>query len=642
MNMMMGIILVCITSFQVVKLVVDTRANSLTILQKNTNLATTTFNGWLGERAAIVDTLARDIAIGETYNNLPDLKKYLSEQVKDRQFIDAFYFGTPDNQIVHSGNWTATPDFDVTQRIWWQGALETDGAYVTDVYSFDAITGELVIIIAQKVIVNSRVVGVLAANVTVSTLENFVEELSEGDKSKIFIVNNDNNILIHPDTNVNSTIDSITHILELGPEYQKMINAQPGEVVKIEVKNFGDTYTTYNQIDGTGWKIVASQVNDTWYNIWVHVATSVIIVCIAQLIIGIFINILAKRMFDPIQQVSESLGEVAKGNMKVNVNHIPRQSQEVAFLVQSTDTLSTNLDAYIKEIADILENYADGNFTKLPTIKYLGDFERIYHSLFNISDSLKGVLGHTINSSHEVDTISSQLAASAEQLANVTTDQTVLVEEFKQATTDVADKILDDIDQISKSYEINLDMAKKAEDGKILVVEMVETMEKVTNSTQQISEIISSIDDIATQTNLLALNAAIEAARAGESGKGFAIVAGEVRELSIKTTEIVKQIYEMLKVNVDTVSQSEQIVSQTTNALDEIVKTTAEGAEVSKAIKDHALDQKHALENIIKGTNRLVDRVSRVSGISEENLAVSQELSGQVSELREQIDKFTI
>ncbi len=140
----------------------------------------------------------------------------------------------------------------------------------------------------------------------------------------------------------------------------------------------------------------------------------------------------------------------------------------------------------------------------------------------------------------------------------------------------------------------------------------------------------------------MALNASIEAARAGEAGKGFTIVASEVRELSTKTTETVKDIYEIIKTSLASVEQGEQMVTLTTNALEEIIVSSDQTAQVSKDIRDNALRQKESLYKIVEDTEKLSDDISKNASISEENVAISQELASQAENLKCQMEFFVI
>ncbi len=152
-----------------------------------------------------------------------------------------------------------------------------------------------------------------------------------------------------------------------------------------------------------------------------------------------------------------------------------------------------------------------------------------------------------------------------------------------------------------------------------VVKKSAENIEKLGESSKQIGEIISVIDDIADQTNLLALNAAIEAARAGEQGRGFAVVADEVRKLAERTTEATKQIASMIK----------GIQEETTEA----VKAMNKGnQEVTSGI-DLADKAGESLEEILSSTTEVMDMVNQIAAASEEQSATSEQISKNVQSI---------
>ncbi len=296
----------------------------------------------------------------------------------------------------------------------------------------------------------------------------------------------------------------------------------------------------------------------------------------------------------------------------------------------------------IQEISLILSSFAEGDFTKKPSQNYIGDFRQIQGSLSEISLSLKTVLGNTGTSSTEVNQGAIQIADSAMELAALTQNQTSLLNDFQNNTMDATSKIIDALADIDTSHQIVKEMTATATNGKETAKQMVEAMKLITSSTQEISTVMDSIDSIATQTNLLALNASIEAARAGESGRGFTVVANEVRDLAAKTSVIVQEIYDIIDVNLNSVKQGEEMVNLTTVALEGIVEASTRSVEVSRSVRDDALHQKESLDGIVRGTEQLTAEISKNAGISEENVALSEELAAEAQVLKQQLDKFVI
>ena len=226
-----------------------------------------------------------------------------------------------------------------------------------------------------------------------------------------------------------------------------------------------------------------------------------------------------------------------------------------------------------------------------------------------------------------------EISTSSEQLAAGTQEQNAQVTEIASAIEEMSRTILES----SKNSSIAAHAAKNAgviavEGGKV-VQETIEginriaqvvsrsaaTVQELGNNSNQIGEIIQVINDIADQTNLLALNAAIEAARAGEQGRGFAVVADEVRKLAERTTKATKEIASMIK----------QIQNVTSEAVESMAEGTQE-VEKGRSLADKAGE---SLKEIIKGANQVVDVITQVAAASEEQSSASEQISKNIESI---------
>jgi len=287
----------------------------------------------------------------------------------------------------------------------------------------------------------------------------------------------------------------------------------------------------------------------------------------------------------------------------------------------------------IQESAKVLDVYSQGDFTPRINSTYKGDHQLIVNSLNKLGESITTILKDVTDAVEATASASNQISSSTEELAAGSQEQSAQAAEVASAVEQMASSILQTTKNANNTAENAKNARSVATQGGKAMEDTIDGMNRIANvvsraastiqelgkGSNQIGEIIQVIDDIADQTNLLALNAAIEAARAGEQGRGFAVVADEVRKLAERTTKATKEIADMIK----------KIQKDTVEAVDSISQGTVE----VEAGKKLALTAGDSLKLIISGSNEVVDLSTQVAAASEEQSAASEQISKNIESI---------
>jgi methyl-accepting chemotaxis protein len=278
----------------------------------------------------------------------------------------------------------------------------------------------------------------------------------------------------------------------------------------------------------------------------------------------------------------------------------------------------------------IMEEMSKGDLTVKLEGNYEGKYQRLQSYVNNLSATLNTLISDITEAVQATAASSTQISSSIEEMAAGAHEQSGKVTEVACAVEEMTRTILATTHNVSSASETAQKSGKIADSGGLVVDNTVAGMNKIAGvvnqaasiikelgtSSQQIGEIIQVINDIADQTNLLALNAAIEAARAGEQGRGFAVVADEVRKLAERTGKATKEIAGMIKL----------IQTNTDHAVSAIEAGTKE-VEEGKILASQAGD---SLKEIIGGSKKVVDMVNQVAAASEEQSTTAEEISKNI------------
>jgi len=227
-------------------------------------------------------------------------------------------------------------------------------------------------------------------------------------------------------------------------------------------------------------------------------------------------------------------------------------------------------------------------------------------------------------------------------LAEGATDQAGAIQEITATITHIADNAQETADQVGEAYQDGLKYRAQAERSNEEMDNLASAMERISEASEEIRNIIGEIEDIAAQTNLLSLNASIEAARAGEAGKGFAVVADQIGKLAMDSAQSAVRTKELIQRALQEVENGNAITQNTKQALEEVVEGIEFLSNASKHASESSASQVISLREVELAVEQISGVVQSNSAAAEETSATSEELAAQATSLRDLISNFEL
>ena len=354
-------------------------------------------------------------------------------------------------------------------------------------------------------------------------------------------------------------------------------------------------------------------------------------------------NSIAKGISEPIGVLGDRFKTFAKGDLSSPFPDVDTKD-EIAEMIAVAKEMADSLSLVIADSGKHLADMASGNYdikTTCPEV-YQGDFEKLLLSMRNMRDQMIQTLRSIEDASSQVSAGSTNLAEASQSLAEGATEQAGAVEELQATITSITENIDKAADQAQESYIQAKKYADEADNSRTEMKAMVEAMARINETSKNIENIISEIEDIASQTNLLSLNASIEAARAGEAGRGFAVVADQILQLAEQSTKSAVDTRELIEGSLQEISEGNKAAESAAASIEIVVEGIEKIAETSRNISMTSRDQANAMDQADQGVSQISEVVQSNSATAQESSATSEELSAQAVSLDELISKFIL
>ncbi|OAN16759.1 chemotaxis protein [Photobacterium jeanii] len=532
------------------------------------------------------------------------------------------YAGFTDGRIAYGDkteDWPA--DYDPRTRPWYRDAISAGETIITEPYQdFD---GSIVVSIARAF--RGEYNGVLAADVTINNIIKEILNLNIDNDGYAFLVDGENRIVAYRDESLSQ--QPLTKLDdELTPEMIRQL-ANNGKVETIYQDSDGSNKLIFvTPIAGTSWALGIVQDEGLAF---ASISQQITFVLIASVILYIVIAAIATyiitSLLRPLAELSKSVEQLAQGSGDLTQRIEIKRMDEIGELAE-------NMNRFLGQLQTMIKGIVSQSMTLSQSAQQSS--QQAEQASMRVSDQQNDV-NQIATAIHEMSATSAEVASHAEMTASAA-----------QASTDACESGKQVIGQNRDAITL---LANQVQDAANVIHELE-------SNAQNINQILSTIQGIAEQTNLLALNAAIEAARAGEQGRGFAVVADEVRVLSKRThdsTEEIRGMIETLQQNtrqaVDSMETSTELAGQSvdyagaaSDSLTQITQAITEISDMASQIASAAEEQRAVSEDISRNTQAIKDVSDHLAQQTTEVSESAQEMSNSAESMRKDVSRFKV
>lgn len=357
----------------------------------------------------------------------------------------------------------------------------------------------------------------------------------------------------------------------------------------------------------------------------------------------LFCIYITKGITKPIDELKAAARNLADGNFS-DIKITYQSEDELGMLAEDMRYVMHLLTQIVQDESYLLREMAGGNFTMHSGAKdcYAGDFQKVLLSIQQINQDLSNTLSQVHQSSELVASGSEQVSMSAQIQAQGASEQAGAVEELLVTINEISEQVEKNAENARVSNERAGAAGENAEETSAHMKAMLKAVTAIKESSDEIRSVIKTIEDIAFQTNILALNAGVEAARAGASGKGFAVIAREVRNLADKSAAASKTTAVLVENSIQSVEQGRKLADNMARSLSRAVGGIKDVGQLVNQITEASVQQAEAIRQVREGINQISEVVQTNSATAEESAAASEELSGQAQILMELVSHFVV
>lgn len=511
-------------------------------------------------------------------------------------------------------------------------------------------TGSMILSMYYPIFVDQRCIGYVGAGVFASHLTDALLNLDiKGlPNSEYVFLNVENGVyLYHEDSELLNTETTDAGYLAIIQQIKQDDSTQANTYFYKD-ENGASQLVVYKYLKDRGWVFMvrdnAKEVYSAVTNVRIVVGVLCALVAAAIILITLLILRREGRELMVVERAIDRLGDL---NLSADheLEDFYERSDEIGLIAQTTHRVCGCLRQTIDDVGRILGEIAKGNLTvdvRQNEAYYIGDFQALAASLQSIHANLMNMIRDISQVANQVDTSADRVSLGAQTLSQGTMEQAVSIDGLVANVTSITTQIKDSTVRCGNASELVTQATAYAAEADTKMEQLLTATRNIDKSSTQIVTIIKTIEDIAFQTNILALNASVEAVHAGSAGKGFSIVADEVRSLAAKSREAAQNTTSLINHSIQDVKNGTDSTNLAVSAMQLINDCIQSIKNLMDEIAAASVQQAEMIALVENGIKEISAVVQNNSAAAEKSAAVSKALSNQARTLNNLISRFHI